>query len=264
MAITTMDQLVAGVAGGERVYLQKNVSPTVTTLTHTSFWKVAGQPAAAATPPTGAGEAPTKATAGALPWTNPSGGAKAYLAAVTGTAEDLGIVAIYDRLVHTSGLSGTVTTTQAINSAALTRYTDGAGVELWLEVYTTIGGTARTATITYVNQAGATKTTSVQTSTSTMNTGRMLQVPLAAGDTGIRSVTDLTWSASTGAAGDFGIVLLRRLGEMACGAIPALEPRDAFDLGMPEIQSDACLATMTFMAATAPGPFSLGLTIAKG
>lgn len=264
MAITNMDTLIAALVAGDKPTYQKQTLTSVANFYY-SLWKIAGQPGAASTPPTGAGEAPTRATAGAIgAWTNSAGSDVARLAGLNLTSDDLGVYTLYDRLVHTSGLNGTTITAQTINSSALTRYTSGVGVEAWLEIYAALGITSRTATISYTNQDGtAGRSGSCLTGTSAP-VGRMIPFSLQAGDTGVRSIETLTLSASTGTAGDFGVTLLKRLADIPASSTTTYLPRDAFDLGLPEIVDDACLAFMAFTGATTLGPAFAQLNIAKG
>lgn len=127
-----------------------------------------------------------------------------------------GAYLLVDRLSHQGGLSGTTTTAQTTNlpTAALTRYTDGVGVMAALTIYTDVGTTAVSPTISYTNQAG----TSGQTSGSFQfggtgwdDAGRTFIVPLAVGDTGVRAVASVTLGVSTGTAGAFGVTLFKPL-----------------------------------------------------
>lgn len=124
-------------------------------------------------------------------------------------------VMLIDRLSHQGGLSATVTTEQTTNlpTAALTRYTSGAGVMIALSLYATIGSTTATATVRYTNQAGTANQNSkaVLITAAGTTTGRFIIVPLADGDTGVRSVQGVTLSGSTGTAGNFGVVLFKPL-----------------------------------------------------
>ncbi len=259
-----MDGLVAALAAGDHITYQKGTITQVANV-FASMWRVGGLPSAAAVPPTGAGEAPTRATAGAIPgWTNSAGADVAYLGALSFASDDIGVFTLYDRLVHTSGLSGTSVAAQAIASAALTRYTDGQGVEAWLEVYTALGVTSRTATISYTNQSGTAGRTGTATVAASAAAGRMFPFALQAGDTGVRSVETLTLSGTTGTAGDFGITLLRRLADVPSGSAYLFAPRDAIELGLPIIQDDACLAFMAFTASTAVGPALMQANVIKG
>lgn len=127
-----------------------------------------------------------------------------------------GMAWIVDRLSHTGGLSGTTTGAQTTNlpTAALTRHTSGEGVWIALEIYTTIGTTARTVTVSYTNQAGTSGRTTVISRIGGVNFNvqpRFLILPLQAGDTGARSVQSVTLSDSTGTAGNFGVTLFKPL-----------------------------------------------------
>ena len=166
------------------------------------------------------------------------------------------LVAI-DLLNVSGGLSGTVTTEQTTNlpTAALTRHTGGDGVFIGLVVYTIIGSTATTVTVRYTNQAGTANQVSTATSfggTGFREAGRVIQVPLAAGDTGVRSVEGVTVLATTGTAGNFGVCLFKPLMTFSLDSTTGTMPLDAVSSGgmigsMAEFDDDACL---TFMAMT--------------
>ena len=117
---------------------------------------------------------------------------------------------LIDRLSHQGGLSGIVAGAQTTNlpTAALTRYTDGVGVCIGLESYSAMGGTATTITASYTNQSGVSgQTTKAVASNST---GAAFQIlPLADGDTGVRSVESVTFAATTGTAGNIGVTLFK-------------------------------------------------------
>lgn len=166
------------------------------------------------------------------------------------------LVAI-DLLNVSGGLSGIVTTEQTTNlpTAALTRHTGGDGVMIGLVVYTTFGTTATTVTVKYTNQAGTPNQVSTATSfggTNFREVGRVIQIPLAAGDTGVRSVEGVTVTATTGTAGNFGVCLFKPLMQFALESTTGTMPIDAVSSGgmvgsMAEFDDDACL---TFMAMT--------------
>ena len=121
-----------------------------------------------------------------------------------------------DRLSHQGGLNATGTGAQTTNlpTAALPRYTDGRDVMLALEIYTQIGSTATTLTVSYTNESGTSGRTTPATvfgGTGAREAGRFLILPLQAGDSGIRSVQSVTVAATTGTAGSFGVVLFKPL-----------------------------------------------------
>jgi hypothetical protein len=178
-----------------------------------------------------------------------------------------GVYYFIDRLSHQGGLSGIVTTAQTTNlpTAALTRYTDGVGVMIGLTIYTVIGGTAATVTASYTNQAGVSgRTTAVQAIGGSGNSsaGRMIFLPLQAGDTGVRSVESVTLAATTGTAGNFGVTLFKILGAVCSDNVQALSWNDiitgGFIGGIPEFSDTTHLSLMgIFNNTTSTGGMSI-------
>lgn len=162
-------------------------------------------------------------------------------------------VILVDMLNVSGGLSGIVTTAQTTNlpTAALTRFTSGEGVMAGLCIWANIGATGTTATISYTNQAGTPGQISTATQiggTSVANTaGRIIPIPLAAGDTGVRSVESVTLAATTGTAGNFGVCLFKPLAIMAMNDWQGAHAIDAVSSGgfvgaLAEVHPDACLS----------------------
>lgn len=265
MAITTLDALVAGLTSGQRKAWQKAAQGGGASGGYVSAYKTGGTPAGAATPPTGTGEIPTNATAGALPFTNPSGGQLAYLAQFSAACHTTGTVTLYDRLWHNSGLSGTTLTAQTVNSLALTRPdANGNDVECWLECNTATGTTARTLTVSYTDAANGAGRAGTIAIPANMLAGRMIPMTNQSGDYGVKSIQSATLSASTGTAGDFGLVLLRRIADIPMLVSDSGVDRDAFALGLPQIYSGACLAVLAFCSAATQGPWQGLYSIAVG
>jgi hypothetical protein len=165
-----------------------------------------------------------------------------------------------DLLNVSGGLSGTVTTEQTTNlpTAALTRYTGGDGVRIGIVMYATVGTTATTISVRYTNQAGTANRTSTVTafgSTGFREVGRLIQIPLQAGDTGARSVEGVTLTATTGTAGNFGVCLFKPLMGLSLDSTTGTMPLDAVSTGgmigsMAEFDDDACLTFMGFSPIT--------------
>lgn len=127
-----------------------------------------------------------------------------------------GAILLCDRLSHQGGLVGNLATTQTTNlpTAALPRYTTGVGVHAGLIIQTAIGATGTTFTVSYTNQAGTAGRTSKPSQIGTsVRRGAWIFIPitLADGDTGVRSVESVTLAATTGTAGDIGVVLYKPL-----------------------------------------------------
>lgn len=159
------------------------------------------------------------ATAGAIPLRVTGVGFKKFLinAGVqhpTGT----NVVLFSDVLAGGDGISATLTTAQTVNSPALTRYTgtEAAGNMLTFLVTTALGATASNITGTYVNQAGTSESfpSTAMTVSSILHRlnpiagGPMVQ--LASGASGVRSLTNVTLSASM-AAGALAYLIYRPL-----------------------------------------------------
>jgi hypothetical protein len=162
-------------------------------------------------------------------------------------------VMLVDRLSHQGGLDGTLTAAQTTNlpTTALTRYTSGVGVFAALEIYTAVGGTATTATLSYTNQAGTPGRTSksfVFGGSGNNQPRTTLIVPLQDGDTGVRSVESVTLAATTGTIGAFGVTLFKPL--LILPIMPFAEKQTVYDafLGgasiLNEIQDGCCLNFM--------------------
>lgn len=199
--------------------------------------------------------APSLSTQGAIPFTAPGGGRDKHLVQAGVSVSTACSLLLYDRLLHIGGLSGTVVspTTQAV-AGTLTRNTGGVGNRVFIEIWTQIGTTGTTLTMSYTNQAGT------DGRTSTVNIGatgyreiyRMIPIPLQAGDTGVRSVENVVLTATTGTAGNFGIVIAKPLAYFSSPNPGGSGWRD-YTTGLPSIpviDPAACLAIMGTTAST--------------
>ena len=167
---------------------------------------------------------------------------------------------LVDLLNVSGGLNATLTTAQTTNlpTAALTRYTSGEGVMAGIVVYTQIGSTATTATISYTNSAGTSGRTSTATSfggTNFREAGILIPIPLQAGDTGVESIESVTVTATTGTAGNFGVCLFKPLAMISLESATGAMPLDAVSTGciigsLAEIDPNACLAISVFSAVS--------------
>jgi hypothetical protein len=209
----------------------------------------------------GASTALTRASAeaiGSIPALGADGmtilGARVNTSATAGQA-----VILADLLNISGGLSADTTSAQVLNlpTAALTRYTTGAGVVAGIVISTQIGDTATTATVDYVNQAGnaATSPAFQIGAPGYREAGRVLTVPLAPGDTGVRSVTSVTLALSTGTAGAFGVCLWKPLAMLCCNSVDGAHVIDAVSSGgfigaLAGVDANACLTILGVGAAS--------------
>lgn len=203
---------------------------------------------------------PDNTTRGGILQTDPAGGAEKFLTGCGVSLNTYGSVLLYDRLVHSGGLSGTTTTAQTTNlpTSSLTRYTSGEGNFIFVEISTSIGTTGTTATIQYTNQAGTTGRTTPAFSiggTGLREAQRFIIVPLANGDTGVQAIENLDLVASTTTAGNIAVGIGHPITHLIANNPGGLAIMDNISgaVVLPEIQTDACLA-MAFLANATTTP----------
>lgn len=236
MAITTADQLLAGMRPAHDFL--KSVTPTLVAGRPHSLFYLSGMPGAATASAAGlAGEALTS-YAGALPFGNPSSGS-AYLARFQAQATIPGTLLLCDRLWHNSGFTITSTGAQTVDSVAwpardANGATDGVGILCGVEVSAATGAGTPTLTLGYTNAANATSrtATNVIATVASSAIGAFYPIGLQAGDTGIRSIQNLTLSA-TWTSGTIHLVAYRILARLDLGATP-INAIDALTGGMPK------------------------------
>lgn len=251
MAITTLDGLINSLGNSSQTHIV-NKSSVSTQLAggYTSLWRISSVPAAGAIP--GAAAVCTNATTGGLPIITPAAGTTSYLARgsfITSVANT--DIYIHDRLAHMGGLNATTTTAQTVgvdvsgsgsNLVNRRGASDYSEVQWWIEIYTDIGTTGVTATVTYTNAAGTTGRTTTVTlgGASPANQDSRMFPIVGNGGEYIQSIQSIT-HATTGTAGSYGITATRMLTSatslVANGAVIA----DWATLGLPRVHDSACL-----------------------
>lgn len=225
-------------------HLQASVATSLTGGWY-SHWR--SGPSVGAIPTTPA--VPARNASGSVAQINAAGVQR--LARVIGKSQNATTVVLADRLSHQGGLDGTVAPgaqTTNLPTSALTRYATGAGVMAALEIYTAVGVTPTTVTISYTDQDGAAGNASQPVlfgGTDYREAQRFIPISLAAGDSGVRAVASVTLAATTGTAGAFGVTLFRPLHMLQFPVgFPEHSVYDAIlQCGgyMAEILPDACL-----------------------
>ncbi|MDX2138337.1 MAG: hypothetical protein SF123_09610 [Chloroflexota bacterium] len=263
MAITTRDGLIAALSAKQLLACTK-ASIAGATGGYTSLLAAAGQPGAGSLSigNTTSGVIPDDTLAGAFPFTNPTGGNKSYLARVSFAVSVVGTLIIYDRLWHAGSFTAVNGNINTNGSAALTRYTDGANVELWAEINTGLNATPVTLTATYTDQGGNNNQSATVVIPASAVSARMFPFQLAAGDTGVRSIQNLAGSAAP--TGNFNLVLLRRIAEIPMGLAGVASVLDFAQLGMPEVVNDACLCMMINTNTANTGTLSGSMDLIQG
>lgn len=265
MAITSLDGLIAGLLS-PAIPLLKNVTPQAAGA-FTSLWAVAGIPGAGANATSGvAGDVPTDATAGAMPFTNAT---DTYLARFAGYGTVVGQLLLYDQLWRNSGLSVTTLGNQTVQAGTpavpLTRPdANGAAAEAWLQVYTALGAGSTAKTITYTDQDGnASQVGTTVGFVTTAGANRCFPFSLAAGDTGVRSIQFFD-NVATSTSGTLGLIIRRLVAPLVFTIANAGAALDPIGGGLPRVYDDACLELIWYASATTAVQTGGAVQLAQG
>jgi hypothetical protein len=236
-----------------------------------SYWRFDGQPCGGITGDINSnggltGSVCNLGTTGAIPYTNAQNGNDKWMIQAGAAGSVSGTFIVYDRLYHNHNLNGTTITEQSVQgeppNPAITRYTDGVGNMVFVEIYTTIGASLTTIRMNYTNQDGVTGCVSEQQMIG--NNGRresptILVMPLKKGDTGVRAVKSVTLTATTGTIGNFGVVIGHPIAMFGSNNSGTCAWRDYTNglPGIPNVPNDSCLAVM-YSPTTATTPEIFG------
>jgi len=174
-----------------------------------------------------------------------------------------GVLMLVDMQGYYPGINMNSSSAQNFTGTPSLRYADGAGIRPYLVIVTSSGATAHNVAISYTNQAGTSgralgATTSCTASAITPhithsglaanNYGPFL--PLAGGDTGVRSVQSLTLSAAS-LAGTAALVLARPILSIPITTAGVAAERDLVNQlpSLPRIIDGACLTWLYFAGA---------------
>lgn len=176
----------------------------------------------------------------------------AWSTAATGVP---GTLMLVDMQGYWPGINMNVATSQALTGVPTLRYADGAGLRAFLAIRTSSGATAHNLSYSYTNQAGVSGrvqpvTVSCTASaitphithsgTAANNYGPFL--PLASGDTGIRTFASVQLSAAS-LAGTAALVLCKPLAQITLSVAGLMTEKDLLNQipSLPRIQDGACL-----------------------
>jgi hypothetical protein len=267
MAITTLDGLIA--SAKQQLVLKKTTALVTAALPVNSgtMWHLAGDPGAGvlAVGNTTAGVVPTAATAGS-PRINAFGAsANGYLLGLEASNSVAATLVLYDRLWHAGAFS--FATNYALTgvpsfSTRVPGGTDFTNTEIWIE-QVTAGTLVQNVAITYTNQAGGTgKLTGTVAAPAAMIVGRMFPMPLAAGDSGVQAITNVTGSVAS--AGTYNVVIMRRLATVRIPLANGAVKLGFAETALVELFAASCLALMVQPDSTSTGLPCIGLTIGNG
>lgn len=241
-----------------------------------SLWRATGQPGQGAIPGT-TPAVPTKATLGAIDFTNQTAPVTSYLAwAELYYGNSGGGFEVHDRVAHMGGLVLNVTAAQTITGLDLSTIglsadrrgsADFGDLQWFLEVYTDGGATASNATINVTYDDATTGNLNVVAVGGTLRAGRMLPltplIPTGSQGKKIRGVNSVTLSASTGTAGSFGFTCTRQRTGKGFG-IAFQSVTLTWQNGLAEVPNDSCLMFAIVCATTSSGTLNGQGKIAHG
>lgn len=269
MTITTLDQVIAGAKPSQ--FVTKLASGTLVAGRPFTPLFLGGQPGAATAPTPGIGGAAVTSLAGAIPFTNPTGGNWQYLSRFSGASTSPGVLVLCDLLWWNSGINATLTTEQTFTGAAQIPERDNNGANLGdgvfggLLVSTATGAGTPTVTFKYTNSAGTQDrtATNIQATAASSPAGTFYQFGLAAGDVGVQRAQSIQLSA-TWTSGSIHAVLYRPVAvlELATASIP--NAVDAISGGLPRLYNNSVLFPLLIPATTTSSTISASLVYTEG
>ena len=197
-------------------------------------WGLAGMPGAGSEPASTPGVAYSN-TAGGINFANVASPATKHIMVwgaftsefTTTVANWVGNVtfALQDRLVGVGGILVTSTGAKTVNSVSLPRYTDGYGLDVWVEVTGAITGTPQIHLSNYTNTSGTpNRVGAITTLPTNAVAGSIYKLQLQDGDVGLLSIQDITVDVA-GSAGTINVVITKQLGAPIQGAPFTYTPR---------------------------------------
>jgi hypothetical protein len=265
MAITNTDGLIA--SAKQNIRWTKTGARTTIAAAWFSLFDIAGEPGAGtlAGSSTAAGVVPDDTTTGTPGINAFGGGATGYLTLVQFSSTVAGRIAIADMLFKAGAYAFNAATTLAAQpsySARVPSGTDYSGTSIWIECVTAFTGNLSVA-VTYTNQAGvAAHTTGTFATGTALTVGRMMQLPLQAGDTGVQKIESVT--ATVASAGTFNVLVLRQLWTDRVRSVNDGGVDDPFKTGMPVVFATSALIAYVANDSTASGVPDLLMQVANG
>lgn len=262
--ILSLDNYLA--AARQRMSMAKTATRTTVATGWFSVFDLAGDPGAGtlAGTSTTAGVVPTDATAG-CPTIN------AFGASATGRISKVEFgssvackIAIFDLLFKAGAYAFNANTALSAQPSYSGRLpgTDYKSTEIWVETVTAATGN-QTWNVTYTDQDGnAGATTGAVGIGAAPTLGRCWQLPFAAGDSGVQTITNV--QGGTGSAGTANILVLRPLWS---GRVRIANDGDVHDMlrtGMPQVFADSALFMLIAADSTSSGVPSMDIEIANG
>lgn len=276
MGLSSVDQYIAGAK--QRIPLVKTASRTSVAIIPFSVFDLAGNPGAGTLAGTlnTQGVVPTDITAG-CPLINAFlPGNKGYLTRVEYYSSVLAQLYIYDMLFKAGTYAFTAGTTTLSSQPAISgRCPDypgsgivfGNGNEIWVEVSTAFTtGTAWQIQVTYTNSAGTGSRTSIISAAqnaAALTQGKMFQLALQAGDSGVQKIDSVivTNGGTAMTAGAVNVLIMRRLWSNRVPVANSGGIDDLLKTGAPELYETSALVAVVQADGTSTGLPNLNIEI---
>jgi hypothetical protein len=277
MSFASVDDVIAAEGAGNAQVLNwiKIATWTGVAGANWSLWSVPGSGGTGAFGTDENDRQVTSATTGALPFTNAGASNTLNIRYVNATGltsdSNSGTLYIVDRLLDYTGIETNTNATQTMTVGdGLSRYssTAAAGNVMWLEVdsSTALGATPATVIINYDDQAGNAQNAPAVDMVVSAAQYRIphvpLFLPLASGDTGIREVNSVTFSADMG--GGAGATVTAVIGRVLA-TIPIPSGRIAIERdlvlqipALPRVYDGAAISFLWVAAAAVNNPVFQG------
>ena len=276
--ITNRDQLIDALANNStRIVIDKASIANAAAGQYHSLWRATGQPGQGAIPTAAANC--NQSTVGGMKFSQQTAPAKSYLAYLEATSSNSAMtLEVHDRLMHMGGLNGTLTTAQTVgidfNGVTADNMVERIGdanysdIQWWLEWYTDTGAGVATATVAVTYSDGTTGNLTGVSLAATRRASFMQSlnglIPAAAAGKFIRAVNTVTLSATTGAAGNFGVTATRLRGTLFMPIANAKFSADWASLPINTIPNSACPFIAVLASTTSTGTLRGGGKIAHG
>jgi hypothetical protein len=262
MAIITHDGWLG--SQKQRITWMKTGTRTLVGAVPFTVFDIAGNPGAGALAigNTAAGVVPTNAIAG-YPVINSFGGSNGYVGKIEFGSSIPCCFDLYDRLFAAGAYAYNASTTLAGQPSYSGRVLNSNynGLQLWVEAVTAFTGNP-SFQINYLDQGGLAGDTGVVASGVAMTVGRMMQIPLAAGDSGIQQITQVRCTVAT--VGTFNVMVLRPLWFGRVVTANGGDVHSYLKTGLPQIFDTSALYTVLYADSTAVGLPDITIQLAIG
>ncbi len=267
MAITTRDGLIAAMASGYPCRINKTGARTTVGAIYFSLFDMAGSPGVGtlAGSSTAAGVVPTDATTGCPDIPAFGVGNTGYISRVGFENSVACKLRLFDMVWKGGAYAVNANVALGSQPSYAGRMPGGsyAGTQIWIETVTSFTGT-QTIAVTYTDQTGSGTghTTGTVSIVSAPTIGRLFQMPLAAGDTGVSKIESVV--STIASAGTFNVLVLRPLWGPGKVQANGGDIHSADKTGLPIVFADSALYAMIATDSTNSQVPDLDIQIVNG